>query len=65
MYEKEIKDMTDDELKEHLAEIRLQRKTGYDRKMKKVKTKNPSVLDGINDDLAAVILEKLQKEGVI
>jgi hypothetical protein len=63
MFDKEIKDMTTEELRQHLNEIRMQRKTGYEKKPKKIRSRTSSILKGIDDELASIILEKLQKEG--
>ena len=60
---KEIKDMSNAELRHHLDELRLTRRTGY-RKDVKVRTKKasaPSCLKNVDENLAAIVLAELAK----
>lgn len=62
---KEIQKMSDEELREHLNEIRLKRKTGYDRKPRSSEPRGgmPKTFKGLSNDLAALILDELKKRG--
>lgn len=62
---KEIKDMSEEELRSYLGELRLSRKTGYDKTPRARKSKAaelPDSLKGIDDDLAALILAELKEQ---
>ena len=61
---KEIKTMSDEELREHLQNLRLKRKSGYDRKPRQSsQRKSPSKFKGLDDKLAAQILDELKGRG--
>ncbi len=62
---KQIKDMSDEELKECLDDLRLTRKVGYDKTAKTRSRKDPipEYLKGVDDNLAAVVLAELAKRG--
>jgi len=62
---KTLSEMTDEEIAEHLAQIRLRRKTGYERKTKARRGKKDPIYDllrGVNVDVIEKILRDLQKE---
>lgn len=59
---KEIKDMSDDELREHLDGLRLSRRKGYEVKPKIRKSTTPDCLKGVNENLAALVLAELEKK---
>ena len=58
---KEIKDMSDDELREHLDGLRLSRRKGYEVKPKIRKSATPDCLKGVDENLAALVLAELEK----
>ena len=60
---KEVKDMSNEELRIWLGELRLKRKTGYDRKPRSEHKRRdvPDSLKNVNDDLAALVLAELEK----
>lgn len=60
---KEIKDMSDDELQNHLNDLRLTRKTGYDKeiKIRSRKQTTPECLKGVDENLATLVLAELAK----
>jgi len=59
---KEIKDMSNDELRQYLNDIRLKRKTGYDRKPRSSQARNDTSkkFKDLDDDLATRILKQLE-----
>ena len=58
---KEIKDMSDDELRKHLDGLRLSRRKGYEVKPKTRKLTSPDCLKGVDEKLAALVLAELDK----
>ena len=60
---KEIKDMSDEELKDHLDDLRLSRRKGYEVKIRVRKTSTPDCLKGVDENLAALVLAELAKGG--
>lgn len=60
---KEIKDMSNDELREYLDDIRLSRRRGFDRttKIRAKKQAVPDCLKNIDDNLATLVLAELAK----
>jgi len=66
MAQKEIKNMSDEELREHLQNLRLKRKSGYDRKPRQSsQRKSSSQFKGLDDKLAARILDELKGRGKV
>ena len=59
----EIINMSDEELKDHLDDLRLSRRKGYEVKIRTRKTTAPNCLKGVNEDLAALVLTELAKKG--
>ena len=57
--EKNINEMSQDELLNMLAEIRKQRKLGYIKKPKTKKSNIPAFLSGLSAEDAQMILDKL------
>lgn len=66
---KELKDMSPEELREQLLEFRLQRKSGFDRKVRGAQKKKEEAYKfqnaDVDDDLAALVLAELKKKGTI
>lgn len=66
---KELKDMSPEELREQLLEFRLQRKSGFDRKVRGTRKKKEEAYKfqnaDVGDDLAAFVLAELKKKGTI
>ena len=60
---KEIKNMSDEELKNHLDDLRLSRRKGYEVKIRVRKTSTPDCLKGVDENLAALVLAELAKKG--
>jgi hypothetical protein len=62
---KEIADMSDEELREHLDDLRLSRRKGYEVKprVRKQSASTPDCLKGVNENLAALVLAELAKKG--
>ena len=60
---KEIKDMSNEELKNHLDDLRLSRRKGYEVKIRVRKTSTPDCLKGVDENLAALVLAELAKGG--
>jgi hypothetical protein len=60
---KEIKDMSDSELREHLDDLRLSRRKGYEVKIRVRKSSTPDCLKGVDENLAALVLAELAKKG--
>lgn len=60
---KEIKDMSDEELKDHLDNLRLSRRKGYEVKIRVRKTSTPDCLKNVDENLAALVLAELAKKG--
>lgn len=60
---KEIKDMSDVELKDHLDDLRLSRRKGYEVKIRTRKQSTPDCLKGVDENLAALVLAELAKGG--
>ena len=60
---KEIKDMSDEELKDHLDDLRLSRRKGYEVKIRVRKSSTPDCLKGVDESLAALVLAELAKKG--
>ena len=60
---KEINDMSDEELKDHLDNLRLSRRKGYEVKIRVRKTSTPDCLKGVDENLAALVLAELAKKG--
>ena len=57
----EIINMSDEELKDHLDDLRLSRRKGYEVKIRTRKTAAPSCLKNVDENLAALVLAELQK----
>ena len=60
---KEIKDMSNEELKDHLGTLRLSRRKGYEQKPRVQKQSTPDCLKGVDEKLAALVLAELAKKG--
>lgn len=60
---KEITEMSNDELREHLDDLRLSRRKGYEIKVKTRKSSTPNCLKNVDADLAALVLAELAKKG--
>ena len=61
---KEIKEMSFDELKQYLDDLRLSRRKGYDRqiKVRSKKQTTPECLKDVDENLAALVLAELAKK---
>lgn len=57
-----ISNMTDDELREHLEAMRLQRKVGYEPK-KRQRRDNPFA--DLDPEIAKKILEEMKEKGLV
>ena len=66
MKKTEIKDMSDDELREHLDTLRQTRRTGYDKDVKTrlKKRPTPNCLKNVDENLAALVLAELEKRNI-
>lgn len=61
---KEIANMSDEELREHLDNLRLSRRKGYEVKPRTRKQQTtPDCLKGVDENLASLVLAELAKRG--
>ena len=66
---KELKDLTEEELRDQLKQFRLQRASGFDRKPRGSRKRPEPTYEfkgaKVDDDLAALVLAALKEQGKI
>lgn len=62
-----VQDLSEDQLREMLEDIRLKRTTSFQRKPRKASKKNdlPPLLQGLDEETAAKLVAELKKEGLL